>query len=178
MKKNPKLAGGICIAVLAVLILLGMMKVYRSMMESLPDGVSGSSQSDVSSEQRPDGSGQPEEFHEKALRQRCQAILDDYSARLRALTPQLMEEFKAEAEGVSDGRKLSLICREKVDRLAELSNDGLVLLWDTLYESGLEPSHPDYGRYDDYEERLDRVYEDEAGKLSQLYSEYYILHAS
>ena len=121
---------------------------------------------------------EPQMMDEKQLRQACQAVVDDYSARIREATPRLMEEFKAETEGESDGRVLAHVCNKKIGVLAELCNEGLREIWDLLYANKLDPSHPDYEDYTDYEFRLNLAYEDAAMEVSNLYSEYFILHAS
>ena len=188
-KKNPKVVGGIVIITAMILMSFGASVLLREMNEPVKEpapapepGISASE----SATPPVDGAAesvvpvQPEApaFNEEQLRRDCQAVVDSYSAQMRAATPRLMEEFKAETEGESDGRVLAHVCNEKIGELAGLCNDGMRELWDLLYVYHIDPAHPDYEDYTEYEFRLNLVYEDGAEEISSLYSEYYILHAS
>ena len=189
---SPKFWGGLVILAGMALLMLVQMKVYRGTIapEPAPAPEPGDSavtetvpaEPETSVPVRPEPEPRPEpvpqEMTEEQLRRGCQAVVDDYSARMRAATPRLMEEFKAETQGEKDGRVLAYVCNKKIGELAELCNSGLSEIWELLYEEGIDPSHEDYDSYTDYEFRLNLVYEDEAMKISDLYSEYYILHAS
>ena len=55
-----------------------------------------------------------------------QSILDDYTQKIKEATPGLVEEYNAEAaEKAGDVNALAELSNAKIEKLAEISNDGI-----------------------------------------------------
>lgn len=95
-----------------------------------------------------------------------QAILDDYSERIRDAVPGLIEEYNTEAKNNTEGLQgLATLSNEKISELAEISNDGISEMAKYYYHAGS-------GSYDEYEEwagKLMDVYMEEATKIQEAY---------
>jgi hypothetical protein len=95
-----------------------------------------------------------------------QAVLDEYSKKIRAATPRLINEYKAEAAKNSDGLMgLAQISMAKVFELAEISNEGVSKMAEIMMSNGL-------GKYEVYEawsEKLMDVYTEEGEKITDVY---------
>lgn len=95
-----------------------------------------------------------------------QAILDDYSERIRNAVPGLIEEYNTEAANNTEGLQgLATLSNEKISELAEISNDGISEMAEYYYHAGS-------GLYDEYEEwagKLMDVYMEEAAKIQDAY---------
>ena len=98
--------------------------------------------------------------------ERYQSILDEYSEKLKAATPGLIEEYKAEAANNTSGLEgLAQLSNEKIEELAAIANDGVAEMAKVMYKTGS-------GSYDEYEEwasKLYDVYMDEASKITDAY---------
>lgn len=119
-----------------------------------------------------------ERLTDQEVRQKCQEIVEEYSGKMQEATPKLMEAFKSDVQATTDSRDLAALYNQKIEVLAELCNEGYTAIWELLFENGIEFSDTDYDKYAEYEQELDRVYEDETMKISDLYSDYSIRHAS
>lgn len=95
-----------------------------------------------------------------------QSILTQYSDKIRAATPGLIEEYKRDVRNNTGGiTGLAEICNEKVMKLAAIETEGTEKMAALYLQSGS-------GSYDDYMEwaaKLYSVYEEEAQKI---YGEY------
>lgn len=95
-----------------------------------------------------------------------QSILDDYSEKLRAAVPGLVEEYKSEAAGNTSGLEgLAKLSNDKVEELAAICNEGGEEMAKVMYTAGS-------GSYDEYEAwagKLYDVYEEEAAKIMDAY---------
>jgi hypothetical protein len=95
-----------------------------------------------------------------------QAILDEYSKKLRAATPRLINEYKAEAARNTGGLMgLAGISMSKVSKLAAISTEGVSEMAKIMMSTGT-------GNYDVYEKwagKLMEVYEKEAEKITDVY---------
>lgn len=184
-QRNPKILGGIVIITAMILMMMGFMAVMRSMMTPIPEPApEPTPEADMTPAPAPEievpalPDLRPEQTHmseEEALA-RCEAIMQDYIRQMEAATPRLIEEFKAEAEGQSDGRVLAHIHNKKVGELAELCNAGLRAMWDVTYAYEGLASDRELD-IEDYEFKLDLVYQDEAMKLSDVYTDYFVNNA-
>lgn len=95
-----------------------------------------------------------------------QSILDYYTVKIKAATPSLIAEYKAEAKNNTSGLMgLAEISNNKVSVLAEISNEGVGEMAELLFRMGS-------GKYSEYEEwagKLYDVYSDEADKIYDVY---------
>jgi hypothetical protein len=95
-----------------------------------------------------------------------QAILDEYSKKIRTVTPRLIDEYRAEAAKNSAGLMgLAQISMTKVSKLAEISNEGISKMAEIMMSTGM-------GKYEVYEawsEKLMGVYTKEAEKITDTY---------
>jgi hypothetical protein len=88
-----------------------------------------------------------------------QAIVDEYSAKLRAETPVLISEFYKEAAYVYDIETLAELANSKVEIHAKIFNEG-------CYEMIVRlKNYPRLDEYDRWYIKLRKVYEDEAGEI-------------
>jgi hypothetical protein len=95
-----------------------------------------------------------------------QAIFDQYSKKIRAATPKLINEYKAEAAKNSGGLMgLAQISMAKVSKLAEISTEGISEMAKIMMGTGM-------GKYEVYEAwsgKLMDVYTEEAEKITDAY---------
>lgn len=93
-----------------------------------------------------------------------QAIFDTYSAKIKAATPGIVQEYIDESAGISDITALAELSNAKIQKLAAISNDGIVEMAQLMYDTN--------GSYDEYESwagKLTDVYMEEAAKISDAY---------
>lgn len=93
-----------------------------------------------------------------------QAIFDTYSAKIKAATPGIVQEYIDESAGISDITTLAELSNAKIQKLAEISNDGITEMAQLMYDTN--------GSYDEYESwagKLTDVYMEEAAKISDAY---------
>lgn len=93
-----------------------------------------------------------------------QAIFDTYSAKIKAATPGIVQEYIDESAGISDITTLAELSNAKIQKLAEISNDGIGEMAQLMYDTN--------GSYDEYESwagKLTDVYMEEAAKISDAY---------
>ncbi|EHF02784.1 hypothetical protein HMPREF1008_00429 [Olsenella sp. oral taxon 809 str. F0356] len=97
-----------------------------------------------------------------------ESILAEYTEKLQAATPGLIEEYNSEAAGNTEGiQGLAQISNAKVTKLAGIESEGTSKMAGVMYGSGS-------GSYDEYEEwagKLYEVYEAEASKIMDAYME-------
>ena len=95
-----------------------------------------------------------------------EAILNEYSQKLRNATPVLIEEYNEAAKSNQDGLSgLATLCNEKVSELAKISTDGIQEMAKLYYKQGS-------GKYEEYSEwgaKLQDVYMEEASKIQDVY---------
>lgn len=95
-----------------------------------------------------------------------QAILDEYSEKLRAATPGLIEEYKAEAAQNSGGLQgLATIATNKTTVLAGITTQGTQKMADEYLYHG----SGDYNEYEAWAGKLNDVYMEESGKINDVY---------
>lgn len=94
-----------------------------------------------------------------------QAILDDYSAKLIAAAPILVNEYNSEYPNVTNGVEgLAELSNQKVSSLAEIVNQGTGEMADFMWSTGSE-----YNEYESWAGKLYDVYSTEAGKITDAY---------
>lgn len=95
-----------------------------------------------------------------------QAILDEYTNKLKETAPKLVEEYNAEYPSNQNGLEgLAELSNDKVSKLAELSNEGVSEMADVHFTSGS-------GKYEDYEAwagKLMDIYMTEAEQITDAY---------
>ena len=97
-----------------------------------------------------------------------QSILDWYTQKIKEATPGLIAEYKAEAERNTSGLNgLAVLCNDKVSKLAEIEMDGVKEMAELYLRSGSGK----YSEYEEWAEKLDAVYSDEAEKIWNAYME-------
>lgn len=135
-----------------------------------PNANEASSASSSSSSASTSASSKPESSNEAAPESKSvvtyQSILDEYTEKIRAATPGLIEEYNNEAEQNTDGLMgLAELSNSKIAKLAEISNDGIGEMAKVMLHTGS-------GKHDEYEEwagKLQDVYMEEAGKITEAY---------
>ena len=182
-QRNPKILGGIVIITAMILMMMGFMTVMHRMMMPLPEPApeptpeaDATPAPEIEVPALPDLRPEQTRMSEEEALARCEAIMQDYIRQMEAATPRLIEEFKAEVEGQNDGRVLAHIHNKKVGELAELCNAGLNAMWDVTYAYGGMTVDRELD-IEDYEFKLNLVYQDEAMKLSNVYTDYFVNNA-
>jgi hypothetical protein len=95
-----------------------------------------------------------------------QAILDEYSKKIRVATPKLINEYRAEAAKNSDGLMgLAQISMTKVSKLAAISTEGVSEMAKIMLSSGTWK----YEAYEAWSKKLMDVYTEEAQKITDAY---------
>ena len=98
----------------------------------------------------------------------CEEIYNEYADKIRALTPQLIDEYKELAKQNNNGiTGLADIMSDKVQELANIESEGTSKMAGCYMYSG-------NGTYDDYQKwagELWDVYMDEAQKIQDTYTE-------
>lgn len=102
----------------------------------------------------------------KTADEQYQAILDDYTQKIKDAAPKLAAEYIEEAKNNQGGLEgLAQLSNDKVSELAEISNDGISEMANVHFKSGT-------GKYEDYEAwatKLTNVYMDEAQIITDAY---------
>ena len=100
------------------------------------------------------------------VQSKYQAIINEYSTKLKNKTPSLITEYKNEAAKNTGGLNgLATICNNKVSILAEISTEGIGKMADIYYEYG----NGKYSEYESWAGKLQDVYMEEAGKIQDVY---------
>lgn len=84
-----------------------------------------------------------------------ESVYKEYSQKMKDATPGLIEEYKKEAEGVSDMNKLANICTKGGKRLASIH----------------VKEKDDEEKYNEWMNKLTDVYQDEAQKITDAYQD-------
>lgn len=114
-----------------------------------------SAESEYMSETNTDNTNESEPSSGINVDGKYQAILDEYTQKLKSATPKLVEEYNAEYPNNQNGLEgLAKLSNDKVSKLAEISNDGVGEMADIYFNNGS-------GEYE--------VYEGWAGKLMDVY---------
>lgn len=154
-------------------------KVHGTIVIRLSNSLKASQQNDLSQKiidalsANPTQQATPESYPEPTLdepkaERTYQSILDEYSEKIRDAVPVLIEEYNTEAAKNEDGLTgLAKISNAKISKLAEMSIEGVGEMAKLMYAEGS-------GKYDEYEEwagKLQKVYTEEASKISDAYME-------
>jgi hypothetical protein len=146
----------VIVAVVAIVVIGNLGENNNS--SSKENGSQSNSQAAQSS--KPTTSSQP------AQQTSYQSILDTYSAKIKAATPKLVEEYKKEAANNTSGLEgLAKISNDKISELAELSNEGIGEMAKIWFKSGSGK----YSEYEDWAGKLMAVYMSEAGIITDAY---------
>lgn len=95
-----------------------------------------------------------------------QSIFDEYSQKLRSVTPVLIEEYNAEAANNNAGiTGLGRIYNSKIMKLSGIRSEGSVEMGKVLYSSGSGNS----SEYLEWVGKLQEVYSAEADKITDTY---------
>lgn len=100
------------------------------------------------------------------IQSKYQAILNEYSTKLKNKTPSLITEYKNEASKNTGGLNgLATICNNKVSILAGISTEGIGKMADIYYKYG----NGKYSEYENWARKLQDVYMEEANKIQDVY---------
>lgn len=91
-------------------------------------------------------------------------VLKEYTNKIEAATPTLIEEFKTETSGVTDMTKLAEISNAKIQKLAEISTEGIGKMAEIKLKN-----NDDNSVYEEWAQKLTDVYEIEAKKITDEY---------
>lgn len=95
-----------------------------------------------------------------------EAILSEYSQKLKNATPILIDEYNEAAKSNQDGLSgLATLCNEKVSELAKICNDGI----QEMAKLHLKQGSGSYDEYSEWAGKLQDVYTDEASKIQDAY---------
>lgn len=95
-----------------------------------------------------------------------QAVLDEYSQKIKDAVPGLIEEYNTEAANNTDGLTgLAKLCNDKVGELAKISNEGIGKMAEIMLYHGSGKQD----EYTEWAEKLMNVYTEEAGKIQDVY---------
>jgi predicted small lipoprotein YifL len=95
-----------------------------------------------------------------------ESVYKEYSQKMKDATPGLIEEYKKDAEGVSDMNKLANICTKKTEKLASICTKGGKRLASIHLEE-----KDDEEKYNEWMNKLTDVYQDEAQKITDAYQD-------
>ena len=103
----------------------------------------------------------------KAESDSYEAILNEYSQKLKEATPILINKYNDSAKTTQGGLQgLATLCNDKISDLADILLDGMGKMSDVHYYRGS-------GSYEEYKEwasKLYIVYEEEASKIQDVYT--------
>ena len=93
-------------------------------------------------------------------------IYEEYAQKIKAATPSLIEEYKAEAANNTAGMNgLAELSNGKIEKLAAISVEGTEKMAALMLSSGSGNS----SEYDDWAAKLNSVYMEEAQKITDEY---------
>lgn len=142
--------------------------VESEVIESTPIPTDTKTDADIIEEEEEEAAEEEETNTSKSneLTSGYQAILNEYTIKLQNATPDLIDEYYAEAANNTAGLQgLATICNNKVSVLAGICNEGVSKMATYYYNHGS-------GSYDEYESwgtKLYDVYMIEAGKIQDAY---------
>lgn len=123
------------------------------------------STSDKTSEKASSESQAPKE-ESKSADEQYQAILDEYTQKIKEAAPKLVDEYNAEYPNNQNGVEgLAELSNDKISELAEISNEGIQEMANVHLTSGS-------GKYEDYEDwatKLTDVYMEQAELITDAY---------
>lgn len=94
-----------------------------------------------------------------------QSILDEYSEKIKSATPKLVSEYNKEAANyIGDIDKLAEISVEKTSKLADIVTEGTEKMAQVMLDT-----NDSYSNYEKWAKKLQDVYMNEAGKISDAY---------
>lgn len=93
-----------------------------------------------------------------------QTILDDYSAKIKSKTPELVKEYKKEGKN-KDISTQAEICSKKIQKLADITAEGTSKMADLMIKNG-----DDYDVYEKWAMKLSDKYMSYASKITDVYS--------
>lgn len=95
-----------------------------------------------------------------------QSILDTYSAKIKAATPKLIEEYNNEAAKNTSGVEgLATLSNAKISKLAEISTEGI----SEMAKIALLTGSGKYSEYQEWALKLTDVYMAEGKKITDAY---------
>lgn len=95
-----------------------------------------------------------------------ESVYKEYSQKMKDATPGLIEEYKKDAEGVSDMNKLANISAKKTEKLANICAKGGKRL-----AAIHTKENDDEEKYNEWMNKLTDVYQDEAQKITDAYQD-------
>lgn len=95
-----------------------------------------------------------------------ESVYKEYSQKMKDATPGLIEEYKKDAEGVSDMNKLANISAKKTEKLANICAKGGKRL-----AAIHTKENDDEDKYNEWMNKLTDVYQDEAQKITDAYQD-------
>lgn len=102
----------------------------------------------------------------KSADEQYQAILDEYTQKIKDAAPKLVDEYNAEYPNNQNGVEgLAELSNDKISKLAEISNEGIQEMANVHLTSGS-------GNYEDYEDwatKLTDVYMEQAELITDAY---------
>ena len=102
----------------------------------------------------------------KSADEQYQAILDEYTQKIKEAAPKLVDEYNAEYPNNQNGVEgLAELSNDKISELAEISNEGIQEMANVHLTSGS-------GKYEDYEDwatKLTDVYMEQAELITDAY---------
>lgn len=93
-----------------------------------------------------------------------ESILADYAAQMEAQTPILVEEYNAEAAGLTDLSEKAQLSNDKVQELAKISVAGTEKMAELMLKNGDQ-----YSVYEDWANQLNDVYTELAQQITDAY---------
>jgi hypothetical protein len=95
-----------------------------------------------------------------------ESILGEYTQKLQAATPRLIDEYNAAAANNDKGiTGLAQISNDKISELAKILNDGIQEMAEIMLTTG----SGSYGEYEEWATKLTDVYMTEAQKVTDAY---------
>ncbi|MBO4365966.1 MAG: DUF4190 domain-containing protein [Eggerthellaceae bacterium] len=126
------------------------------------DTEAGSESSDAANQAEPAEADQEQEATSSG--KTYESVYDDYAAQLQEAGPRLVDEYYAEAAGLSDIQAKAELCSQKIEELAQIDADGTEEMAQVMWTTG-----GDYSEYEDWSMKLYSVYEEQAGEITNAY---------
>lgn len=93
-----------------------------------------------------------------------ESILEEYSAKIQAAVPGLVDEYNSESASLTGMQEKAELSNEKISKLADINVEGAEKMAELMYKN-----NDAYSTYEDWANKLNGVYMDASQQITDAY---------